>query len=258
MNLLKFIPFLIFTLLFISSNRQNIIYKKNGIEVYGVTESKENINARLDSFNYDYSNINSEYKIKYSISNYELKADSKNNLTGLCANSKDGQHIHSIIDNKPYTAIYKTDQIIKEDNQNHLALSFLSRSHHQSIKHKNAFKLIELNPNNNSPQFNLKKPYLFYSRPKGTYIDKDTREILLDFFLVNTSISPKANKVKITIDSIHTFYIQEWKPYLIKGLSMGDHIVTLNLVDKKFKSISTPFLPVTRKFTLQQSPATIQ
>lgn len=245
-------------LLFISSNKQNIVYQKNGLIVYGVSESNEFKNAKLNELNISYASSVSECKINYSVDSFELKAESKNNLTGICANSKDGQHIHNIIDNKPYTAIYKPEYVFKLDSSPHLMLSFISRSHHQSIKNKNAYKLTELNPLGNQPKFNLKNQYLFYSRPKGIYVDNDTKEILLDFYLVNTNISSSGNKVKITIDSIETFYIKEWKPYLIKGLSIGEHKIKLDLVDKNLKSISNPFLPVTRSFSLQKSPELVK
>lgn len=242
------------SILFISSNLPNIIYSRDGIEVYGVSETNEFQKASLDSARLIYNNSGSKYSINYTIRNYELKADSKNNLTGLCANSKDGQHIHTIIDNKPYTALYKAEHSFDIDSLPHLMLSFLSRSHHQSIKHNNAFKLTAINPQINKTILNITKPYLFYSRPKGTYVDNDANQILLDFYLVNTSISPKGNKVKVTIDSAHIFYIKEWKPYLIKGLVMGEHTVSLDLVDNKLRTIKTPFLPVKRNFILQKTP----
>lgn len=241
-------------LMIISSNNVNIVYKKGDIEVYAVDESSEFKTAQLNSFDVSESNQPNNVNLNFTISNYELKASSNNNLTGICANSKDGQHIHLIVDNKPYTAIYKTEYLLKEDSGSHLALSFLSRSHHQSIKNKDAFKLKQIDIGKKTKTYNLSQPYLFYSRPKGIYVDNDTKEILLDFYLVNTSISPKGNKVKVEIDGEHKFTLTKWSPYLIKGLTMGEHKVKISLVNRHNQPINAPFLPVERSFSLQSNP----
>ena len=50
--------------------------------------------------------------------------------------------------------------------------------------------------------YDLTNEFLFYSRPKGTYKGNDTKKLLLDFYLVNTDISPTGNKVKATINDV--------------------------------------------------------
>ena len=52
----------------------------------------------------------------------------------------------------------------------------------------------------------LNSEFLFYSRPKGTYKGKDTEKLLLDFYLINTTISPEGNKVKATINDTEIHY----------------------------------------------------
>jgi len=190
----------------------------------------------------------------YQIKNYELKANSKNNLTGICANSKDGQHIHVIVDNKPYTAIYNPEHRLQEDSGSHLVLSFLSRSHHQSIKYKSAFKLQQVDLGKQTKKYNLKQTYLFYSRPKGVYVGEDTKNILLDFYLVNTQLSASGHKVRVTIDNQHIFTVIKWCPYLIEGLAVGDHTIRLELLNARNKPIANPLLPVERKFSIQVNP----
>lgn len=229
------------------------VYNSGGIKVTAVKESDEHSKAELPQARFDKAQPDSP-KLIYQIKNYVLKANSKNNLTGICANSKDGQHIHVIIDNKPYAAIYNLTYLIKEDSGSHLALSFLSRSHHQSIKHPKAFKLQQIDLGKPTKKFNLKQPYLFYSRPKGIYTGEDVKNILLDFYLVNTRISPHGNKVRVTIDNKHIFTVDKWCPYLIEGLTMGDHTVKLELIDVRNKLITNPLLPVERKFSIQVNP----
>lgn len=238
--------------LILSSNRPNIVYQKDNIEVYRVAESKELNKAHLT--NLTITDSANEKFAKFGIKNYELKAASRNNLTGVCANSKDGQHIHWIVDNKPYTALYQPKYKLSSDSGSHLALAFLSRSHHQSIKTQQAYKLKQINIGNKSKDFNLKKPYLFYSRPKGVYVDNDAKDILLDFYLVNTFISSKGNRVKVELDNTHKFIIYHWQPHIIRGLAAGEHKIKMSLLDKNNREINCDFLPVERNFAIQYSP----
>ncbi len=132
---------------------------------------------------------------------------------------------------------------------NHVLLSFLSRSYHESVK--NAFLVTPLKvgePEGEAPD--LSAPHMFYSRPKGTYSGKDTENLLLDFFLVNTEISETGNKVLATIEG-EEFEITEWAPYVIKGLGKGEITIRLQLVDQNGELIPGPFNDVTRKVMLE-------
>jgi len=95
-------------------------------------------------------------------------------------------------------------------------------------------------------------PILFYSRPKGTYVGKDTDKVMLDFFLGNTMLEEHKVIAKINGEE-HT--IDKWQPYYIKGLPMGENTVTLTLVDNNGEPVKTKLNPVTRKFTLKADPA---
>ena len=72
----------------------------------------------------------------------------------------------------------------------------------------------------------LNKEFLFYSRPKGTYEGLDTEKLLLDFYLVNTELSPDGNKVRLTITQngliVHYTTLDRWVPYYIEGLEKGE------------------------------------
>ena len=92
---------------------------------------------------------------------------------------------------------------------------------------------------------------MFYSRPKGTYEGESTTKVLLDFYLVNTQISPMGNKVRATIEGTE-FLIDEWTPYYIEGLPKGEITIKLELIDKSGKLIDTPFNPSVRKVLLKE------
>ena len=100
----------------------------------------------------------------------------------------------------------------------------------------------------------LENEFIFYSRPKGTYKGSDTEKLLLDFYLVNTSLDPEGNKVKILIrqnDKTQDFLVDEWAPFYIEGLDKGEVSITLELLDNDGELIETPFNPTSRTVVLQ-------
>jgi hypothetical protein len=94
-------------------------------------------------------------------------------------------------------------------------------------------------------------PTLIYSRPKGSYSGKDTARILLDFFVLNTTISKNGNKVRVTINNSE-FFVTEWAPYVISGLPMGKTTIELALLDTEGKLLPGPFNSVKRTITLTE------
>jgi len=96
----------------------------------------------------------------------------------------------------------------------------------------------------------LSKEFLFYSRPKGTYTGADTERILLDFYLINNTLSHEGNRVRATIND-EEFFIYEWSPYIINGLPKGETIIKLELLDNQNNLIENPFNPTTRTIILE-------
>jgi hypothetical protein len=172
----------------------------------------------------------------------------------MCANSAQGQHIHLIVNNKPYEAKYETPFHHYIEDGEHYVLAFLSRSYHESIKTPRASVLVHAVILDSSFQKlePVMHPMVFYSRPKGVYIGEDTKKIMLDFYLANCKLGDKF-KIKAEIDS-KEFIIDKWQPYYIEGLSMGEHKIKLSLIDSTGALVSSPLNPVERSFTLQAEP----
>jgi hypothetical protein len=199
--------------------------------------------------------------IAFDVQNYDLKAQTPDAGGKQCNNSDKGQHIHFIIDNKPYVALYEPKQEVTVPvNTEHYILCFLSRSYHESIKHKEAGVLAHIKVDEKG---NLQRlpdpttPMLFYSRPKGDYLGKDTANVLLDFYPTNVALGIDY-KVKADIKNESTgkaasFTLTEWKPHFIQGLGTGKAAVTLSLVDKDGKTVDGPNTSVTRNFNLAAS-----
>jgi len=199
----------------------------------------------------DENKENKNNHFSFNVENYELGEQTDGAIDNGLANSAKGQHIHMIVNNGPYSAHYESE-FSKEINEGkNLILFFLSRSFHESVKNPNAFSLIQTSSDeDNSEPYNLNSEFLFYSRPKGIYKGDDTKKLLFDFYLVNTEISPEGNKIRATVNG-KEFIIEEWTPYYIEGLPLGEVTVKLELLNSNGELIDTPFNPVERKVTLQ-------
>ncbi len=188
----------------------------------------------------------------FDVANYELGVQTEDAATRGIANSGKGQHIHFIVNNGPYSAHYMPGVNNQLKDGNFTILAFLSRSYHESVKSEGAFYVENLKVGEvDGDEADLTAPHLFYSRPKGTYSGDDTKKLMLDFYLVNTTISPDGNKVKATVNG-NEFMITEWAPYYIEGLPMGEVTIKLELIDAEGNWIEGPFNSVERKVTLEE------
>lgn len=210
-------------------------------------------NAPSDGENLPAGTVTFEFNVK----NYELTQMTEAEHTDMIANSGKGQHIHLILNNEPYDALYETTYEKELDPGHYVELSFLSRSFHMSLKHPEAYVLRQFTVGDaESADIDLNAPHMFYSRPKGTYTgQQETEKIMLDFYLVNTDLSEEGNKVRATING-QQFMLTDWKPYAIEGLLMGETTIRLELLDENNDRIESPFNPVTRTIILAEEEAT--
>lgn len=227
----------------------------NKITIEPVQQSKEFPEASLEVNQVSAKKISPDsatFNISYLVSHFQLTQMTMDMNMEDCANSASGQHIHFILDNQPYVALYKPGNSIKLPlNSEHYLLSFLSRSYHESIKNPRASVLIHFKIDENGNYIKLPNPttpMLFYSRPKGEYTGKDTENILLDFYLFNTDLIN--NKVKLSIND-RSFLIKKWQPYFLKNVPLGKLNFKLELVDNNGKILSGSNTSVTRAVTLK-------
>lgn len=195
------------------------------------------------------------YAFEFDVKNYELGAQTEPKPEVALNNSGMGQHIHFIVDNSPYEAHYMPNAVGMGENGRHVVLAFLSRSYHESVKNMGENKSYTLSQYHVGPgtseEVDFSAPHMFYSRPKGTYKGADTEHLLLDFFLVNTTLSPDGNRVRATING-QEFILDEWAPYVIDGLPKGEATVRLELIDAQGNPVPGPYNDVTRKVTLEE------
>lgn len=232
--------------------------KMDSISVRPIADSKQFPGANLEIASITAEKVgvdSAKVTVKYDVKNFKLTEMTEDAHAAHMANSHDGQHIHFILDNKPYTALYKPEHSVTLAlNSEHYLLSFLSRSYHESIKTSEASKLIKFKIDATgkiTQEPTPKEPSLFYSRPKGEYKGDETKNLLLDFYLVNTSIAPDGNKITADING-QTFTLDKWGPYEIKGLPMGNNKIKLTLVDKEGNAITGDNISIERDIKLAE------
>jgi hypothetical protein len=194
----------------------------------------------------------------YGVKNYELKSQTADAAGKQCNNSEKGQHIHFILDNKPYAALYEPKhEVTVPLNSEHYVMSFLSRSYHESVKTKGAALVYHFKVDANGKLEKLAEPttpMVFYSRPKGDYLGKDTENLLFDFYVWNATLGAdyKVN-AKINSDDMEKVIdVTDWKPQFLHGMAMGKSSITLTLLDKDGKPVQGDMTTVTREFNLSQ------
>jgi len=194
-----------------------------------------------------------EFMFDVKSETYTLGQQTSDAPTKMCANSGKGQHIHLIIDNKPYAAKYTSTFDYDLEDGTHTLLAFLSRSYHESIKTDDAHILRNITVKDKSITDSQKitDPMVTYSRPKGTYIGKDTDKVMLDFYLSNVSLT-NGYSVEANING-EKHNLTKWQPYYIEGLPKGENKISLTLMQNG-KKVETPLNPVTRIFTLKEDP----
>lgn len=192
---------------------------------------------------------------KFNVENYELTKQTMDNHSEECANSAEGQHIHFIMDNKPYQALYKPENTVTLPiDSEHYLLGFLSRSYHLSVKSPDASFLVHFKIDKDgkyTEMESVKEPMLFYSRPKGEYSGKDTQNVLLDFYVKNATLAADAYKVKVDVADT-TFTVDKWQPYFIKNAPMGDLDLKITLLGADGKELTGDNTSIERSVTLKK------
>jgi hypothetical protein len=192
----------------------------------------------------------------YETTGYEFAVPTPDADALMCANSGKGQHAHLIIDNEPYLAKYEPTFEHDVADGEHYILTFLSRSYHESIKNGMAHRAIKATTQKGSftKIAEITDPMLFYSRPKGTYVGKKaTENVMLDFFPVNATLGDEY-QVKVMVNGEEEFVVNEWRPYYLTGLPLGENKVQLTLM-KGGVAVDAPLNPVSRSFMLEADPA---
>jgi len=230
---------------------------EGAVVVNALEHSKEFPGATLEISSITTEKVGSDsakVTVRYDVQNFQLteQTDHDHHM----ANSHDGQHIHFILDNTPYAALYKPEHTVTLPvNSEHYLMSFLSRSFHESIKTDEASKLVKFRIDADGKIEQLPTPTeigLFYSRPKGEYKGVDAEQLLLDFFVANGTLGADGYKVKADING-EEFVLDEWVPYEILSLPLGESTIRLTLLDRDGNPVAGDNVSVERKINLVEN-----
>ena len=200
----------------------------------------------------------------------DILLDLKNYVIGDSKKGADGaypaggkQHVHLILDNGEYQAIYDTSTsfVLKDEMKlspgTHVLRAFPSAGPadakgarwHESRKNDGAFTWVRFHVNEKGgdlADFDGSKPLLTYSRPKGSYSLADADKallfpLMLDFYVSGCTLSKGGNHVHASVDG-KEFDTDEWKAQTIAGeMAAGEHKIVIELLDAKGKPVGGPF-----------------
>ena len=231
-----------------SDTMEEEVPKKYKLTPFSKSESFPD--AKLSNMTY----TDGKFSFDVGGSSYKLGEQTADAPQKMCANSDKGQHIHLIIDFKPYVAQYVSSFEHAVPDGSHNLLAFLSRSYHESIKTEDAHiaQKITVANGNIVESADITDPSLFYSRPKGTYVGDDTKKVMLDFYPINANIG-EDYLVKVQINGEVTL-LDKWQPYFIEGLPMGQNSIGLALVYKDGTPVPGAQTSTLQQITLMENP----
>ena len=207
----------------------------------------------------------------------EVLFDLREYEIGKVDDGKNGQHVHLIVDNLPYEAIYDVGKPIPLRDSSKAALApgthviraFPSAGpkdkrgmlHHESWKNPEAFAWVRFNvvkAGGDLEGFDANKPTLTYSRPKGDYKvgSPELDRFMIDYWLTGTRLATHGNAVRATLDGKQVgdpktgqpIVFTAWHSETIKSPVVGEHEMLLELIDRDGKVVEGPFNATTRKF----------
>lgn len=175
-----------------------------------------------------------EVKFVFDIRNFELRS---------------GNSITMNLNNKQFLQTSSPETSVRLNPGSYIAVSFLSLPNQVSLKNYGNYVVRTFSVGDvTTAEIDDTAPMIFYNIPRGRFQSKNG-QIILDFFLLNTSLSANGHQVKIEIAG-QEFLVAEWIPYLIEGLGNGSHELKLTLVDRNGKTIDGPFQQAKGNFHL--------
>lgn len=173
-----------------------------------------------------------------------------------------GPHLHVILDNQPYIAVYDIDRpLILEDLSpgTHTLRAFASRPWHESFKNEGAYDQTTFHVFTETP-YNRPDPdlpLLTYSRPKGQY---GAEPIMLDFYLTGAPLhlvareSPEDEitdwRIRCTVNG-QTFVTEQWQPIYLTGFQPGKNWIEIEFLDEQGNPIVDAFNTTARLITYE-------
>jgi hypothetical protein len=173
-----------------------------------------------------------------------------------------GPHLHVILDNQPYIAVYDISQPLTLSNLaagTHTLRVFASYPWYESFKNEGAYAQTTFHvftkTDENNPD--TSQPLLTYSHPKGEY---GAEPILLDFYLTNAPLQIGGKdilkdeigdwRIRCTING-ESFVLDRWESVYLKGFKPGKNWVKLEFLNGDGKIIKNIFNTTARSINYE-------
>lgn len=197
-----------------------------------------------------------EVEARLEIRGFQLGAQTPGAEERGIAVSGDGQHVHVIVDNRPYEAIYDLSEPIALDDLEpgaHVLRAFPSRAWHESVKSDGAFAMTPFFVGDSAASpLDPQAPLLTYSRPKGAYEGADADSVMVDFYLTNVELGEGGHAVRVSVDGAEVGTIRRWAPHYLLGLPDGTRRIRLELLDPEGGPVPGPFNVTEREIEISR------
>jgi len=177
-------------------------------------------------------------------------------------------HVHLILDNQPYKAIYDTGAPVPMRELNggkdlspgaHLLVAFASRANHESVKVASALAAVPFVVGDAPSAPPTPGSFLVFSRPKGTYAGPQANHVLVDFQLVGIALGPGKHSVGIEVsgatlaEPLGARAASFGPPFYLENLRSGSYTIALMLLDAAGKPVPGAWNATTRTIVIDRS-----
>jgi hypothetical protein len=123
---------------------------------------------------------------------------------------------------------------------NHTIAAYMTRSNGESLKSEQSLSVHSFAVGSQGEFTEHKAPFLIYNEPvdHSQFVRKEGDKILVDFQIGNySSYKDNGYKIKLVLDGKASATLTHWQPYLLHGVDVGEHSLSLQLIDQEGKAV---------------------
>jgi len=240
--------------------KRAMVLSKNGITLTELTDYPIFKDAELSVVSPKDKASPGKTNFEFRVSNFLLSERTSEEEKLGFRTEEAGQHITLI--NSGHLPKKSNETSIEEDinpGENYV-FAVLTRSYGMSVHDAEkgyTFSKISIEEGNKSSITKPKGSHVVPMSPMGEYTYAFSKNILLDFYLIDVKISEGGNYVLVNIDDTE-FKITKWASFNINGLGYGSHSISFKLMNAQNQLIPGPFNDLGKfVFTLKDKEITL-